>query len=115
MAKTSGARIKGSVVLFETTDSGDIPLPEGEDDYGTTETGARQLTDAYQQLKELLGDVSEDLGHSLISRAGHGLTSVSIELQMTFSGEANVWVFKAGGEGAVTATLTWDLSEGHER
>ena len=35
--------------------------------------------------------------------------NVSVEFALAFTGAANVWVLKAGGEGSVTATLTWDL------
>ena len=103
------ARIGRSTVLFEATDT-TIPasVVAGADEYGTSETSGK-LKDAYTQLKEVLQDVSADLGGALAERAGEGLTSVSVEFALAFTGAANVWVLKAGGEGSVTATLTWDL------
>ena len=103
------ARIGRTIVLFETTDTA---VPESlippADEYGTSETSSK-LKDAYTQLKELLQDVADDLGRGLAERAADGLSSVSIEFRLAFTAEANVWVLKAGGEGSVTATLTWDL------
>jgi Trypsin-co-occurring domain 1 len=102
------ARVGRTMVLFETTDT---TVPDSvleADEYGTSETSSK-LKDAYTQLKELLEDVSDDLGRALAERGGDGLSSVSVEFGLAFTGEANVWVLKAGGEGSVTATLTWNL------
>jgi hypothetical protein len=104
------ATIGRSTILFETTQ---ITIPESVraplDEYGTTGTSSK-LKNAYTQLKEVLQDVSDDLGRALAERQAGGLTSVTVEFALAFTGEANVWVLKAGGEGSVTATLTWDLS-----
>jgi hypothetical protein len=102
------ARIGRSTVLFESTDTV-VPASVRVDEYGTSETSGK-LKDAYVQLKEVLQDVSEDLGHALAQPAGDGPTSVAVEFALAFTGEANVWVLKAGGSGSVKVTLTWELS-----
>lgn len=106
----SRARVRNSVIYVESTDT---PLPESATEaggeFGTTKTNAK-LTDAYAQLKELLQDVSSDLGESVAQAAAHGLTTVAVEFALAFTGEANVWVLKAGGQGSVKATLTWQIA-----
>ena len=54
--------------------------------------------------------MSSDLGESVAQAAAHGLTTVAVEFALAFTGEANVWVLKAGGQGSVKATLTWQIA-----
>jgi hypothetical protein len=109
---TSASKIGRATIVFEPTEL-DIDLdrdPEltSGDDYGVVEHSGK-IADAYGQLKAILQDVSDDLGNALAARGSDGLSSVAVEFALSFSGEANVWVVKAGGQGSVKATLVWDL------
>jgi hypothetical protein len=105
------AEIGSSVIYVESTAT---PLPPSASpsggDFGTTQTTTK-LEDAYEQLKTLLRDVSSDLGQAVAASAANGLDSVAVEFALSFTGEANVWVLKAGGQGSVKATLTWQLNQ----
>jgi hypothetical protein len=103
------ARIGRSVIYVESTDV-PVAAPERGGEFGTSKTGSK-LEDAYADLKAILQDVSSDLGAAVAQSAAHGLSSVSVEFALSFTGEANVWVLKAGGEGSVKATLTWELTQ----
>lgn len=103
------ATIKSSKVFFESDTAADGVASQGR--YGTSGTSnQRSLGDAYGQLKQLLADVSEDLGSSLAHASKNGPSHVEVEFALTFAAEANVWVVKTTGEGSVKATLTWDLA-----
>jgi hypothetical protein len=105
------ATIGRATVVIEGTDTElDPGLVIEADEYGTQETSSR-VKDAYSQLKEILQDVSDDLGRTLAGKGDSGLSSVSVEFALSFTGEANVWVLKTGGQGAVKATLTWELHD----
>ncbi len=104
-------RIGHSIIYVESTDT-HIPASaiEPASEFGTSKTSTK-LEDAYTQLKNLLQDVSSDLGDAVAQSAAHGLTSVAVEFALAFTGEANVWVLKAGGQGSVKATLTWQITQ----
>ena len=106
--KNTSAMIGRSTVVFESTDTEvDSSLVLEVDEYGMQETSSR-VEDAYNQLKKLLQDVSADLGGAIAANPS-GLSEVSIEFAVSFTGEGNVWVVKTTGQGAVKATLTWNL------
>jgi hypothetical protein len=105
------AKIGRSTIYVESTDT-QIPATASTQsgEFGTSKTSTK-LDDAYAQLKELLQEVSSDLGDAVAQSAAHGLTSVAVEFALAFTGEANVWVLKAGGQGSVKATLTWQIPQ----
>ena len=101
------ATIGSSNVLFEAVD---VAAPsEAGDVYGTSQTAtrAKELMDVYQQLKGVLQDVADDLGQAMANRGPHRPSSVELTFGLAFSAEANAWVFKAGGDVSVSATLKW--------
>jgi hypothetical protein len=106
---TSAANVGRATVVFESASTQVDPSLLANRGPADVEEG--KVADAYAQLKGILQDVADDFGDALASRAGKGLSSVAVEFALTFSTEANVWVVRAGGQGSVTATLTWDLHQ----
>jgi hypothetical protein len=107
--KTTTAQIGRSTLLIETS-TVDV---EGSsvDRYGTKKTGVRQdARDAYDQLKDLVRDIAIDMAESLVIETPNGPKEVSIELGLTFSSSANLWVLSASGDVSCNISMTWDRS-----
>ncbi|HET7477030.1 MAG TPA: CU044_2847 family protein [Dermatophilaceae bacterium] len=101
------ATIGGSRLLIEASATTAGPSA-GSDEYGTKPTGIRDdVRDAYGQLKGLIRDISEDLGQALVANREDGPSEVSLELGLTFSSGANVWVLTASGAVSCTVSMTW--------
>ncbi|HSY15202.1 MAG TPA: CU044_2847 family protein [Jatrophihabitantaceae bacterium] len=88
---------------------------DGADPWATQQTGINPntLIDAYGQLKGVLREIAADLGETFAAPGANRPSSVEVAFGLTFSGEANVWVMKAGGEVSLTVTLTWDRRSPH--
>jgi hypothetical protein len=107
--KTTTAQIGRSTLLIETStvDVEGSPI----DRYGTKATGVRQdARNAYDQLKDLLRDIAVDMAESLIIDTPNGPKEVSIELGLTFSSSANVWILSASADVSCNISMTWDRS-----
>jgi hypothetical protein len=106
--KATVAQIGGSTLLIESSIS-DVEGSPTLGKYGTQRTGVRKdVRNAYDQLKDLVRDIASDMAESLVMDVPNGPKEVSIELGLTFSGGANVWVLTASGEVSCTLSMTWD-------
>ena len=106
---TTTAQIGGSTLLIETSAT-EIERTPGSK-YGTKTTGVRQdARNAYEQLKNLVRDIAVDMADSLIIETPNGPKEVCVELGLTFSSSANVWVLSASGDVSCNISMTWDRS-----
>ena len=106
--ETVAARVGDTQILVEASV---VPVPEGfgsRSEFGTRKTGVKEdLRDAYAQLKDLLRDLSDDLGSDLAVPKPHRPSEVVLEFGLSFSTTGNVWVLKASGEMTCTVSMKW--------
>ncbi|HEY7007350.1 MAG TPA: CU044_2847 family protein [Jatrophihabitantaceae bacterium] len=109
---TVATRIGDDRILIEAVPTGPPLVPAAaQDEWGTIETRNKpveRLADSYSDLKTALREISADLGSTFASRGDGGPSTIEVSFGLTLSADANVWVLRAGGEVALTVTLTWD-------